>query len=210
MDFRDPVLFVIWALILTGLAIITLTLARAWDSYQLRRDQLVKDALSKSIAEMQVAYASGDTQRFEKLLGASVKTAEVTEQDRGRDIAKDPVVIQPGDAVRIAIEKPAVITTAKVTYSQPVYVQFAGSLTRTQMIGLVDGLRRSGWNMVDGAGGDRTPVAAGMHKVLFGGENEAPAQELAQALTQSKLVGTVTAERRENIGEKNLEVWVSR
>lgn len=110
---------------------------------------------------------------------------------------------------------PTVIPTLPVPasgpqYAGPVYVQFAGSLKREEIIALNQALRGGGWN-VQGASGERTSLATGKSEVRYGGDNAADAQRLADLISATHVSGKpVTINRLQIVGDTNLEVWISR
>lgn len=215
LDFRDwtttPLL---WAL---GLAILVgggLGGMSAWDERQAREEARkavqYNTALAKLIAPMQVAYAKGDTRTLEKLLGVAVRTAEASEQAPERDIVRVPVRLSAEQASAAATERPAIdVPRLAGRRIQPVYIQFAGVLTRTQITELNQGLKRAGWNP-QGTSGERTGRAAGVNEVRFAGGNEAAARDLASAINAAGLVRQEVRPRQlEVVGPQNLEVWIS-
>ena len=94
-----------------------------------------------------------------------------------------------------------------------VFVQFAGALKRQDVRGMMEQLRKAGWNVqgVDG-GGQRTGTAAGANEVRYRDNSDVPAaQMLAHEVQIANLVSRVITEKPVSSIEKgNLEVWISR
>jgi hypothetical protein len=93
-----------------------------------------------------------------------------------------------------------------------VWIQFAGSLRREQMIDLGRQLAAN-WT-VPGAnrGGERIEAAAGLNEIRFGpSSDEAAARLLAVEVAQTSIVsGRRSIRRVPSIRPKSLELWISR
>jgi hypothetical protein len=97
----------------------------------------------------------------------------------------------------------------QVPYRQPVYIQFAGRMTRQQIVALNEALRANGWN-VQGPSGERIAAASRLNEVRYSGDNREAAERLASAITTAGITSrTVTAQPNSVVGTQNLEVWIS-
>lgn len=92
---------------------------------------------------------------------------------------------------------------------QLVYIQFAGSVERSEIVDLNQALRHSAWN-VQGASGERIATAMGLNEVRYSGDTDRDAAgKLAASL--SKVWGKeVKARQLSIIKAGTLEVWISR
>lgn len=98
---------------------------------------------------------------------------------------------------------------SRVTYSQPVYIQFAGTLTRDQIRALNKRLRDAGWN-VQSSSGERIRMPARTNEVRFSTANAVAAQDLANAVGATGITQQIRlAGPNERIGG-NLELWISK
>ncbi len=94
-------------------------------------------------------------------------------------------------------------------HPQPVFIQFAGLLTRTQIVDLNSVLKSQGW-LAQSASGERTVKAKDLNVVRFAGSNADAARRLADAINATGLLDRqVEPKRTEIVGPKNLEVWIS-
>lgn len=101
-------------------------------------------------------------------------------------------------------------TASSSVHPQPVFIQFAGLLTREEITNLNSTLKNQGWD-AQSSSGERTPNAAGLSQVRFAGPNEQAARQLAAAINDTGLITReVQAVRVPVVGPKNLEVWISR
>ncbi|MBK1657773.1 peptidoglycan-binding domain-containing protein [Paracraurococcus ruber] len=97
------------------------------------------------------------------------------------------------------------------SYTQRVFIQFAGSIARDQIIRMARDLSAQ-WR-VEGAdrGGERIGTAAGLREVRWGHpDDETAAKALADAIERTGVIrGDVTAKRVPAVGRNTLEVWIS-
>lgn len=93
--------------------------------------------------------------------------------------------------------------------AQPVFIQFAGLITRESIKSLNAALRRGGWN-VQSSSGERQAAAAGLNEVRYSSpEFHLAAQTLADAVTATKISAQpVTVRLTPKVGP-NLELWIS-
>jgi hypothetical protein len=99
---------------------------------------------------------------------------------------------------------------ADANYTQLVFIQFAGSITRQEVRAANDLLRAAGWR-VQGLSGERIATAAGLNEVRYSAqEDRAAAEALAAALTQARLGSApVRARHVSIIRPGTLEAWIS-
>lgn len=102
----------------------------------------------------------------------------------------------------------ATASLPRVSHTQPVYIQFAGSLTRERIKELNRRLRDAGWT-VRSTSGERTESARKQNEVRYSRANAEAARDLAQAVSSDKITGTIRVPPpNESIGG-NLELWIS-
>lgn len=158
------------------------------------------------------ALAAGDTAAANRLLTMATRISNQASAGPQADIQAASARTIENQINRVVSDKPYYkVEAAPSEYKQPVFIQFAGILTRAQITGLNQALKEAGWQ-VQGASGERTPAAAGQNEVRYAGNNGAAAAELAATLTRTGIVSgtTVRARNVEAIGPRNLEVWISR
>lgn len=114
-----------------------------------------------------------------------------------------------GQAADTLTGVPALPPLPGTSFKHLVFIQFAGSLTRSQIISLNQALRNAGWN-VQSDSGERTTSAIGTAQVRYSGANLAAAQSLADALNQSGLpIRSVSPHLMSRVASNALEVWIS-
>jgi hypothetical protein len=91
-----------------------------------------------------------------------------------------------------------------------VFIQFAGTITRGQIVELNRALREAGWN-VQGASGERLARAANLNEVRYRSRDDrADAERLAAAITEAGVAGSPVRARQVGIIRAGtLEVWIS-
>ncbi len=122
--------------------------------------------------------------------------------DSARKVAVQESLAKPGG--------PTIESIEPTKYSQRVFIQFAGVLTREQITSLNIGLRNAGWD-TQGGSGERIAMASGLNEVRYSGKNDTAAQDLADAINGSGLrfAKKVGIQRVSIIGPNDLEVWIS-
>jgi hypothetical protein len=108
----------------------------------------------------------------------------------------------------------AVGVPPEVRASTKVYVQFAGTISRENMIKASQGLAAQGWAVQGAAkGGERTPVAAGLNEVRYSSPAlKAAADAVATQLNSTGITKTTIRSRQvsiPNFPATQLEVWIS-
>lgn len=99
-----------------------------------------------------------------------------------------------------------------VTYKNPVFMQFGGSIVRDDTKKLMQDLTKIGWNMQGvSLGGERTAKAAGLRVVRYAPDvDKKIAEQLAQHLSLSPLISKgMTTERNNLVKAGTLEIWIS-
>ncbi len=131
-----------------------------------------------------------------------------------------PEVLAPGNAEPVNQDEPLVtpVNQDEPQFDNPVYVQFAGALSRKRITKASESLVDSGWN-VQGAdrGGERTISAYGLNEVrFFADEDRAAALALAdQYNALANWLGSETMSVRDlsdadfNPQDGLLEIWTS-
>jgi len=125
--------------------------------------------------------------------------------------APRPAGLPPGSPSGAPANVPPAPTIAPVSpHTQRVFVQFAGSLSRDDIIAMVRSLSAD-WR-VQGASGERIGTAAGKREVRWGDPaDEDAAKALADAVEKIGVVpGEVTAVRVPVVPRGTLELWLSR
>lgn len=200
------------------------------------RSLLIQQALRVETSAGSVSWRNNEAQwevvsRFRGYvrLGLISMQPEILEAFE-RDVSSVPVARMTGlvasatpsasDAVTESTPTPAVppvrsgqttITPPPVVRTQRVFVQFAGSIGRDQIIRMAREL--SGEWRVEGAdrGGERVASADGLRQVRWGHpDDEEAAKALADAVERTRVVqGQVTADRVPTIRRGTLELWIS-
>jgi len=206
-DFGDPIpLLVLWAIAITagGLGY------SVWNTYsaaKLAERQAITERLA--LQEQQTAKLNQATEALQQgnysalneiLLGGAAESRAAQEETR-REIEPDQAPIPQSEQVEVPAQR--------VDYAERVYIQFAGSLTRDQIVSLNQALRENGWN-VQGPSGERITSAAGYNEVRYGGNNQEAAARLAGAISAAGIASRpLRATRADIVGPRNLEVWMS-
>ncbi len=101
---------------------------------------------------------------------------------------------------------------AEAVGRQQVFVQFAGLITRENIIALAKGLAAAGWNMQGSdRGGERTSAAIGYNEVRYPDDSDrAAAEKLAEAISATGIVAKPVTAKKAAIAKGTLEVWLSR
>lgn len=215
-DIRDWAWLMLWwallALVAASIGYVVLEYRRA-KSEEAKLEQDRADQLNnyeEQLEQARMAASSGDLSQIRKVLAVAI--LETQELGNNPDIAKLPPSAPIDDtAIAQIIDGPQTIPAfEKTSYSQRVFIQFAGILTRAEITGLNGSLVEAGWN-AQGRSGERTPNAAGLNEVRFSGANEEAAQALCDAINKSGLSATTVKPRKLGIiGSNDLEVWISR
>lgn len=169
-----------------------------------QRANEVADTLEKARA----AYSAGNFEAVGTLLKAAIKEAEQSAQ-AVRATGSGPASVPAPRLQPTPTPTTIAIRTAQRAHPQKVYIQFAGLIERSEIVTLNQALRQAGWN-VQGASGERTGVAAGLNEVRYAGASRDAAEELAKALTETGLTGTVTTREVPIVTGNVLEIWISR
>lgn len=92
-----------------------------------------------------------------------------------------------------------------------IFIQFAGSIPRREIVVLNQALRDAGWD-VQGASGERIASAVGLNEVRFSGPEDEPAADaLSAALTRAHVSSQPVRKKQLSIiRPSTLEVWISR
>lgn len=215
-DIRDWAWLMLWwallALVAASIGYVVLEYRRA-KSEEAKLEQDRADQLNnyeEQLEQARMAASSGDLSQIRKVLAVAI--LETQELGNNPDTAKLPPGAPIDDtAIAQIIDGPQTIPAfEKTSYSQRVFIQFAGILTRAEITGLNGSLVEAGWN-AQGRSGERTPNAAGLNEVRFSGGNEEAAQALCDAINKSGLSATTVKPRKLGIiGSNDLEVWISR
>ncbi len=169
-----------------------------------RSAEINRDAMAERLGPIQEAYARKDFARLERLLGAS-PVASTEDPGPADPAAVDPAKLEVIPAGRLDFAIPP----QPRPHRQPVYIQFAGILTRAQIKALNEKLKSAGWS-VEGSSGERLATSAGRNEIRFSGENEQAASDLADAINAAGITARpVEARHFQGIGP-NLEAWISR
>lgn len=173
-----------------------------WYRGQLERASQVEyleqrvDSSRKEIADLQQVVESSRTQNASlTILLAQAKTATGAPPTGQNPPAEEPPKQQPIDPKQFTV-----------------WIQFAGSLSREEMINFGKRIGSLGWNAPGATrGGERTGNAAGLNEVRFGpGTDPRAADELAKAVNQTHVVPTEVKPRLVSIIPRNsLEIWIS-
>lgn len=205
-DFRDLVpLATLWAITgLFGLGIYTL----GFGYLDAKAKEEAATAAIKSenikhrdrLVAAQNAFQRNDMELLRKtLFDAVVNAQDKVDTDQK---AATPAVATPSP------QPTATASLPRVSHTQPVYIQFAGSLTRERIKELNRRLRDAGWT-VRSTSGERTESAKKQNEVRYSRANAEAARDLAQAVSSDKITGTIRVPPpNESIGG-NLELWIS-
>ncbi len=206
-DWRDwRPLLLLWAIagLLVLLAVSSaVSLKLAWDleeNIARRKSELLLEQEQK-LAAVSEALSRNEVDRARSILAVTISETQAQQEKVAAELAHEPAVIASPVAVSAGSQR--------VAYPMPVYIQFAGSLTREQIVALNASLRRNGWN-TQSRSGERIPRAAGLNEVRYAGDNAAAAQQLADAINVAQITAArVVAKPVPVVGPRNLEVWIS-
>ena len=164
------------------------------------------DADEDKFALLKGATAAANIPRLREILGLPPLVP-----GQGQTTSGPPPIVPPTQAQI----QPASVAAPARKHDERIYIQFAGTIKREEIIALNKGLRAVDWD-VQGSSGERTPNSAGLNEVRYGGDNEDAAQALADAINRLRIAGkpivgkTVTVKHVPIVGERNLELWISR
>lgn len=215
-DIRDWAWLLLWWALFAIMAASITYMALEYRRAKSEEEKLERDRTEQlnnyevQLEQARVAASSGDLSRIRKVLAVAI--LETQELGNNPDIATPPAKPLVDDrTVAQIIDGPQTIPSfEKTNYSQRVFIQFAGVLSRAQITGLNSSLVAAGWN-AQGGSGERTPKAAGLNEVRFSGANDQAAQALCDAINKSGLLAKrVMPKKLEIIGSNDLEVWISR
>jgi hypothetical protein len=99
--------------------------------------------------------------------------------------------------------------------TERVFFQFAGLISRENMVKVATGLAAQGWHVQDAPrGGERIPAAAGLNEVRYANpKSKAAADRLAAELNATQIAERTIQSRQVNVPnfpDDSLEVWISR
>jgi predicted acylesterase/phospholipase RssA len=123
----------------------------------------------------------------------------------------DAASIVPERSKRPEDDRSETVPSTPTKNPQRIFIQFAGVLTRDQIISLNTELRSNKWN-AQGSSGERIASAFGLNEVRYSGTNGQAARDLADAINKSglPLAKTIGIKEVGIIGPNDLEVWISR
>lgn len=179
-------------------------------AYKILQDSLAarSEAQERKFEQAKFAYSAGRMDEVGRILTNGLNSASLEAQADKRNAENADAAASKLTALE---ELPAPVPTATAsTHPQPVYIQFAGVLTRKEITDLNTALKAQGW-LAQSSSGERTPKAAGVNEVRFASSNANAARELADAINAASLLEKQVEPRRvEIVGPKNLEVWISK
>ena len=206
-DFRDwlPLLtlWLIAALLVWQATSLGLNYARAKDAERAAAaaKELLLKQQERKLASVSDAVRKGDLDRARQILAIAISDTQVEQEKAAAELTPEAAAAPTDSAVTV--------TAAKVAYPARVYIQFAGSLTREQIMSLNDSLRLNGWKM-QGSSGERIASARGLNEVRYAGQNRQAAELLANAINSARITSRPVITREVPIvGNRNLEVWIS-
>lgn len=203
LDFRDWTLPILWAAALAlgyyGYATVRESRRAAALEKQAEKDKWRVDFAD----EIWDAYSRGDAEKVASLLGREGRKSNPftdAEPDGARPAPPPPPTAPAAGG------EPALPAAA---YRQKVYIQFAGSLKREQIVALNRRLAQAGW-AVQGSSGERIGTAAGRHEIRYSADNRAAAEALARAIDDAAIIrAPVTTRALPIISRDVLEIWIS-
>lgn len=185
------------------------------ETAKLEADKVLKDALrarseaqERKFEQAASAFKAGRMDEVGQILTSGlISASQQVQTDTKNAESADVAASKLNSSTQQSVREPPTIAP---THPQPVYIQFAGVLTRQQITDFNSGLKAQGWR-AQSASGERTPKAAGINEVRFAGNNADAARQLTDAINAAGLLQTqVEAKRMEIVGPKNLEVWISK
>lgn len=172
--------------------------------------------LANTLEQARQAYSRQDMREVGRLLGAAIVQAETLAQKAAAPTEGSQAPVAPPPAPSVSSNPAAQAATYQLEPVDPalrrrVFIQFAGSIARENVVGLNRALKTSGWT-VEGGSGERTVKSAGLNEVRYHNEEDRrPAQALAEAVTASGITAKpLTAKQVSIIQPGELEVWMSR
>lgn len=214
-----PLLVAGLLLVIGGLLLLTVQLSQQRDA---AKDALIAEAEARQAAtkaanasaqnllEARVALAEGRTADLKRILEQGERNAEANAQAAALpSVSAADVSLPPISAVTAS--RTFMASSADPTFTQKVFIQFAGLIQRADVAAVNRALRSAGWK-TQGASGERIGTAAGLNEVRFSSEADRLAAEaLAKALTEAGLGDRpVIATRNPTIRPGTLEAWISR
>lgn len=180
------------------------------------------NATATSLEAVRRALAAGDEREARRLLGIAIVQTEKAAQAP----IPDPSIAQGPAAAPTPAVQPQVSSVLRssevqrhinakspeaITADRRVFIQFAGPITRSEIVDLNRSLHDAGWN-VQGASGERIATALGLNEVRYSADaDRAAAEALAAILGKSGIPGqSVTARRVKVVRPGTLEIWISR
>lgn len=174
---------------------------------------------SDKLAAVTDALRNGRIEQAREILAIAIsetqKEQETKEQEVKDQAMADASLLPLPAAVpppTVAAPAPPPVRTKAPPAASParVYIQFAGVLTREEIEGLNRSLKANGWN-TQGDSGERIASAYGFNEVRYGGNNANAAADLAAAINAAKITSRrVKTTRVPIVGDRNLEVWISK
>lgn len=183
--------------------------ALAQEREAVRSRSAAVNTLERQLDGIRQSLAAGDREESRKGVAIALETSQQLGNNPTAQIIATPRPISATEVDRIIEGSPTLPSLGETQHRQPVYIQFAGVLTRAQITALNQALKDAGWR-VQGTSGERTPAAFRLNEVRFAGDNAEAAADLADALNRSGIVAARVQPRRFPIGNTNLEVWISR
>lgn len=225
-----PLLLIGLLLLVAAFVSLSVYLNNARDAAERARDAAVAESLEKSGAANAAANAleaallalqggDGETAREimrqalkkqEKVAGSPLpaEAADIRQSTAPIPVAQPEVasVLQQAAAEESGISLPAY--PAGKAYKA--YIQFAGNITRGDIVALSHALREAGWN-VQGPSGERIGTAANLNEVRYSRDEDAEAaRALALGITRTGIAGQPVKPRQLSIVTPGtLEVWIS-
>ncbi|WP_340644138.1 hypothetical protein [Phenylobacterium sp.] len=181
-----------------------------------KRFERTANEVARTLEQARQAYSRQDMPEVGRQLGAAIVQAETLAQKAAAPAEGSQVVVAPPPAPSVrpkpAGEPPTYqLETIDPALRRRVYIQFAGSIARENVVGLNRALTTSGWT-VEGGSGERTVKSAGLNEVRYRNEQDRQAaQALADAVTASGIAARpLTPKQVSIIQPGELEVWMSR
>lgn len=215
-DIRDWSWILLWWALIAFSAAALVYVALEYCRTKLEEAKLQDDLIKKKnsyedqLDRARAAASREDLSQVKKVLAEAILEAQEIGDNPDAAGVHANTPIDDKEVKKIIDGPQAIPSLDKTIYSQQVFIQFAGNLTRAEITGLNESLGVAGWK-VQGRSGERTPASAGFNEVRYSGENEAAAQALSDAINKSGLLtATVRPKRVSSIKPNELEVWISR
>lgn len=210
LDFRDWTLPILWIVALS-LSYGGFTIVKSYLDEQdnLRTTKANYDSILRNVERMDAFRDSDDLLFQREFDDIRKKLGILKEQPRTDYQTATEQAAPPAPTAPVVTAPVQEAPLPSVSYPQKIYIQFAGTLTREQIVGLNANLKAAGWN-VQGKSGERLSSAAGLHEIRYSGNNEAAARALAETIDRTRLIpGTVTTRPLSIIEKDVLELWMS-